>query len=367
MDKKVYDYWLYSLLGIGKKTFLKLAKEDFDGKYLYENKVMELPDFLSKRQKASIIKGYEKTKEHLQRSYEKLLKAGIFLTVFGDADYPKKLLEIPDPPAVLFYKGRLPKEEEKCIAIIGARNCSSYGRYVAEKFARYFAAQNITVISGMANGIDGYAQSAAVSEGGFSVGVLGCGVEECYPLENKELYQNLIKKGCVLSEYLPYDKPTANLFPPRNRIISGLCDALIVVEAREKSGTLITVEMALEQGKEVFVVPGRITDSLSHGCNKLLLEGANPALSPMQVVRSLYGMEAKEMMKEGREKERERISDIQKQILSFLEINPLHINVLQDRTGLPMEVLSRELLFMNMEGYVVQTGSGWYQRKAEQL
>ena len=201
---------------------------------------------------------------------------------------------------MLFYKGSLPKKEQKNIAIIGARNCSEYGRTVAAEFAACFAQKGICVVSGMALGVDGYAQKAALKQGGFSVGVLGSGVNVCYPKEHAGLYSELIQKGCVLSEYLPYINASANLFPQRNRIISGLSDALIVVEAKEKSGTLITVEMALEQGKEVYVVPGRITDELSRGCNKLLDEGASPAVNPQKVfpnnlrhlfARTFYGIE----------------------------------------------------------------------------
>ena len=364
MDKKMYDYWLYGLSSIGRKTFLKLNENGFNSAYLYKCREERLPTFLNEKQKASIIKGQEKSEESLKNAYEKLRANGIFMTVFGDDDYPKKLYKIPDAPAVLFYKGTLPSKEQKAIAIIGARNCSEYGRLVAEAFAACFAKNGISVISGMANGIDGFAQKAALLENGYSVGVLGSGVNVCYPMENYELYKQLTQKGCVLSEYLPDVQAAAKLFPPRNRIISGLSDALLVVEAKEKSGTLITVEMALEQGKEVYVVPGRITDELSRGCHKLLWEGAYPAVSPEKMLESLYGTEVleKKERKDGlsvndREKEK-----LRKRILSFLEITPVHINVLQEQTGLPMELLCRELLFMNMDGLVVQKGSNWYQK-----
>lgn len=363
MDKKVYDYWLYGLYGIGKKTFIKLYEEGYVGSYLYKCSKDKLPLFLSETQQTSILEGQKRSEEQLKTAYEKLKTEGIFMTVFGDDDYPKKLYEIPDKPAVLFYKGKLPKDEMRTIAMIGARNCSEYGRYVAGTFATFFAENEVTVISGMANGIDGIAQKAALKAEGFSVGVLGSGVNICYPMENFGLYKELIQKGCVLSEYLPYERATSNLFPPRNRIISGLADALLVIEAKEKSGTLITVEMALEQGKDVYVVPGRITDELSKGCNRLLSEGAILALSPKKVLENLYHLDTvPERSKSGRNH-----SPLQKQILSFLEITPVHINVLQDRTGLPMEVLNVELLYLTMEGDILQLGSDWYQKKEIQL
>lgn len=363
MDKKVYDYWLYGLEGIGRKTYLRLHKEGYDGFKIYHCKETKLPSFLGEKQKQVIKKGKEKPEEYLWNEFEKMRKQGIFMTVFGDADYPKRLSEISDAPAVLFYKGSLPKNEQKNIAIIGARNCSEYGKIVAAEFAAFFAQKGICVVSGMALGVDGYAQKAALKQGGFSVGVLGSGVNVCYPKEHAGLYSELIQKGCVLSEYLPYINASANLFPQRNRIISGLSDALIVVEAKEKSGTLITVEMALEQGKEVYVVPGRITDELSRGCNRLLYEGANPAVSPQKVLENLYGMQEINMALSHKTEG----SSLQKMILSFLEVTPLHINVLQERTGLALEVLTKELLLLMLEDKVTSVGNQWYQKKAEQL
>ena len=356
MDKKMYDYWLYSLPTIGKKTFLKLKEAGYDSFFLYKCAEKELPDFLSKKQRDFILKGKTKPVAFLEKSYEKLKKQGIFMTVFGDDDYPKKLYEIPDVPAVLFFKGKRPDFLQKNIAIIGARNCSEYGRHVAEKFATCFSENGVGVISGMANGIDGYAQKAALLGGGVSVAVLGSGVNVCYPMENYGLYKELLQNGCVLSEYLPDEGATAGHFPPRNRIISGLADALVVVEAKEKSGTLITVEMALEQGKDVFVVPGRITDELSKGCNKLLWEGAIPAVEPQKVLENLYGMESTDTIENGYTD----LNSMQNQILSFLDVTPVHINVLQERTGLTMEILCRELFCMTLENKVIQVGSNWY-------
>lgn len=362
MDKKMYDYWLYGLEGIGRKTFLQLQKEGYNSVEIYHCKEQDLPSFLAEKQKNSIKKGKEKPLEYLCNEFEKIKKQGILMTVFGDADYPKRLYGIPDAPAVLFYKGQLPKPEHKNIAIIGARNCSEYGKTVAAEFASYFAKKGICVVSGMAMGIDGFAQRTALNQGGFSVGVLGSGVNVCYPKEHAGLYRELIQKGCVLSEYLPYINASAILFPPRNRIISGLSDALIVVEAKEKSGTLITVDMALEQGRDVYVVPGRITDELSRGCNRLLCEGATPAVSPEKVLENLYGMYG-----EKRENQKAEGTLLQKTILSFLEVTPVHINVLQERTGMAVEILSRELLLLILEDKVIPVGNQWYRKNTEQL
>lgn len=191
-----------------------------------------------------------------------------------DREYPGRLREIPGAPAELYLLGRLPEEDRPAVAIIGARDCSEYGRYVASGLGAALARNGIQVISGMARGIDGIGQEAALDAGGSSFAVLGSGVDVCYPAGNRRLYEKLKSRGGILSEYPPGTPPLSHHFPPRNRIVSGLADVVVVVEAREKSGTLITVDMALEQGREVYVVPGRVTDPLSVGCNRLLKLGA---------------------------------------------------------------------------------------------
>ena len=215
-----------------------------------------------------------------EREYEELAEKRIQFILREEDGFPRKLSEIPDPPYGIFYRGRLPEEMQPAVAVIGARECSEYGRYVAEELGRYLGRAGIQVISGMARGIDGISQQAALSVGGNSYGVLGCGVDICYPTQNRRLYEELLQKGGLLSTYAPGTKPLPQYFPPRNRIVSGLSDALIVIEARQKSGTLITVDMALEQGRDVYVVPGRLTDRLSDGCNHLLTQGAGVFLSP---------------------------------------------------------------------------------------
>ena len=196
----------------------------------------------------------QERKQEPERIEEELKKAGVRFVAALEERFPQKLKEIPDPPFGIYYKGRMPEENEPAAAIIGARLASGYGREQARRFGRRIGARGIAVISGMARGIDGIAQKAALDAGGKSYAVLGCGVDICYPEENRELYEQLLQEGGVLSEYPPGTFPDARLFPPRNRIISGLSDLVLVIEARKKSGTLITVDMALEQGREVYVV-----------------------------------------------------------------------------------------------------------------
>lgn len=228
----------------------------------------------------------------------------------GEEGYPKRLTDIAGAPRELYVLGRLPEEERLSVAVIGARECSEYGRCVARELGAVLGGNGITVVSGMARGIDGISQEAALDAGGSSFGVLGCGVDICYPKENRQLYERLQISGGVLSEYAPGTGACAFHFPPRNRIVSGLADVVVVVEARMKSGTLITVDMALEQGREVYVVPGRVTDRLSDGCNHLIRQGAGILLSPEEFLRELLegeiGKTAAEELRRRRRKRRER-------------------------------------------------------------
>lgn len=204
-----------------------------------------------------------------------------------DREYPGRLREIPNPPEELYVLGRVPGEQIPTVAVIGARDCSEYGKYVASGLGALLGRSGIQVVSGMARGIDGIGQEAALDAGGSSFAVLGNGVDICYPARNRQLYEKLRLGGGILSEYPPGTPPLPSHFPPRNRIVSGLSDVVVVVEAREKSGTLITVDMALEQGREVYVVPGRVTDPLSVGCNRLLKLGAGLLLDAGEFLEEL--------------------------------------------------------------------------------
>ena len=276
--ERMYAYFICSIPMIGGVRAGQLLSRFGDPQGVYEAGTAGWREILSD----SVVEYMDRQKKsgNLEEEYHSLGEKQIGLVLQEEEGFPRKLLEIPDPPYGLFYKGKLPEQKQPSVAVIGARECSEYGRFVAEELGRYLGSQGIQVISGMARGIDGISQQAALLAGGTSYGVLGCGVDICYPRQNRKLYEELIQKGGLLSTYAPGTKALPAYFPPRNRIVSGLADALIVIEARQKSGTLITVDMALEQGKDVYVVPGRITDRLSDGCNRLLTQGAGVFLSP---------------------------------------------------------------------------------------
>jgi len=207
--------------------------------------------------------------------------------------FPSLLRAIHDPPPVLFVRGDAELEalEGPCAAIVGARSCSSYGRSVARTLGREVAAAGLVVVSGMARGIDGEAHRGALDAGGVTVAVLGCGIDRDYPAAHAELARRICERGLVLSEYEPGVEPAPWRFPARNRIIAGLCRATVVVEARERSGALITADFALEEGREVLAVPGEITSALSAGTNALLRLGATPVTTAADVLET-FGVAA---------------------------------------------------------------------------
>lgn len=277
--------WFHKIDQIGAVTLFRL-QEHFGTMYsAYEGQERQLREVLTARQ-FTAFKAARYAGDPL-KYLEKVENMGIRYVPFGDSIFPKKLRNIPDPPFGLFIKGSLPDEGKPGIAMVGARACSEYGKKVARSFAAELAFYGVQVISGMARGIDSISQKACLEAGGRTFAVLGSGVDVCYPRELTGLYEEIQKNGGVLSSYAPGMPPVSGNFPPRNRIISGLADVVLVVEARRKSGTLITVDMALEQGREVTVVPGRITDSLSQGCHDLMKQGAVAVVDVEQLLELL--------------------------------------------------------------------------------
>ena len=212
---------------------------------------------------------------------------GIGFVCVEDARYPQKLRRISATPYALYYIGRLPDETRKSVAIVGARTRSAYGSQITGKLARALAQNRMDIISGMAMGIDADAHSGALEENGDTYAVLGCGVDVCYPKRNRYLYEKMQDRGGILSEYPPGTPPLPGYFPQRNRIIAGLADYVIVMEARKKSGSLITADYAMEQGKEVYALPGRVTDALSEGTNHLIQQGAGIFVSVEDFLQEL--------------------------------------------------------------------------------
>lgn len=380
-----YAHWLYSIDGVGSRTIRHMLAQAGTPEDIYrlpKEKIENILPHSGKEAELAERIAVSKQRFDIREKYLELDDKHINFTCIGHTDYPHRLLNIPDAPYGIYYRGRLPEPGRPSAAIIGARNCSEYGRQMAKQFGGELAMVGVQVISGMARGIDGIGQKAALEAGGYSLGVLGCGVDICYPEENRGLYDMLCRQGGVCSEYLPGICPKSSLFPPRNRIISGLADILLVVEAKNRSGTLITVDMALEQGKEVFALPGRVTDALSDGCNHLLQQGAGIALSPQDIVKELMGkvgLMKKEQLSCNRKAYRKNVtqtndeskntallSDVQSKLIQILEKEPQPVEIIKEQMllkndfDLPMPELLNQLIKLCLFGLVKQVGNSYF-------
>ena len=355
-----YDYWWAGMdrayLGSVKKT----ASAAGGTKKLYEMDREELVrvEGISENYADDIIR--KRNNWDLDTEYDRLLSLGIDFVPYYDERYPERLKRTAGHPFALFCFGSLPPDDVPSVAIIGARNCSEYGRMMAQRFAADLAGYGVSVISGMAYGIDGISQEAALNADGKSYAVLGCGVNICYPPSNRVLYERLKEKGGVLSEYGVYTQPSAKLFPPRNRIISGLADIVLIVESRDKSGTMITADMALEQGRDVAVIPGRITDPLSSGCNKLLKQGAAPVLCAEDIMYMLD--ETFENRRKTGKRPKVKLKGNEKMVYELLEPYARSIGDISDASGLELKDVICALVELGMQGLAAETGKGYYVR-----
>ncbi len=282
--------------------------------------------------------------------------------------YPDSLRNIYDPPFGLFYKGNFPKSFDYSIAIVGARHCSVYGQGMAAEISGTIAEYGGMIVSGMARGIDTIAHIGALNNSGVTLGILGCGVDICYPKGNHRVYNDIIKNGCIISEFPPKTPPLPYFFPMRNRIISGLSKAVIVVEAANKSGSLITADFALEQGKEVFALPGRTVDRLSCGSNKLIEQGAGIILSTDDLMKTLCEMKLLPCKTEtGKEKTKRSINNIvdslsedEKLLISKMEYQPVGIDLLIYETGMDLGLLLRILTALQNKNIIKQEQGLYY-------
>ena len=291
----------------------------------------------------------------------RLSEQGIRFLTPEHTDWPSRFAALSDPPEWLFVRGGLPPETVPSVSVIGSRNATSYGLRMAEYISGELGRQGVSVISGLAAGIDCAAQTAAVTEGGRSYGVLGCGVNICYPSENYELFRGLSEKGQggILSEFPPDTPPVKMNFPDRNRLIAALGDVLVVVESRgPRSGTQITVGQALDQGKNVFAVPGRITDPLSRGCNELIRDGASILTSAGDLLEYI-GLNASRCMPDFRKTKR-KLGAEERRILRILKEKPCFPDVIIRETGLPADRVITLLLDLELNGLVSQTSANYY-------
>lgn len=357
-EEKAYLYWLHQVPGIGTVRMRRLLDFFGSAKGVYEATEKELLSLLGQRELNSLQK--VKADWRVTEAYQEIKEKGIRLVSIQDKNYPLRIKEMYQPPCVLYYTGSLPEEKSLAVAVIGARECSSYGVAMARAFATRLSQEGVNVISGMARGIDGVGQEAAIAAGGNTYAVLGCGVDVCYPASNRKLYEAIPQKGGIISPYLPGTLPQKTLFPYRNQIVAGLSDALLVVEARQKSGTWITVDRALEQGKDVYAVPGRLTDRLSDGCNLLIRQGAGIVLSPEDLLEELKVLKTKQLQPEEPIREEQGL-------LSQLDFYPKSADdilesIQKQDEEMTMSRLLFELIQLCIQGKATKTGGNYFMR-----
>jgi len=289
MTEDLYWFWFCGLKTVGIKTRHQLLDTFGDAETVFKAtpKALEAFAWPGKGMADEIL--LSRRADRVQRSYEAYRKRGYHFVHIASVAYPAKLKNIYEYPVGLYYRGRLPDDQRFSVAVAGARYCSAGGRARAFAFGRILSEAGIQVISGMALGIDGSAHRGALEGGCGTFAVLGCGTDICYPQENWDIYHKIPVSGGCISEYPPGSQPLAWHFPLRNRIISGLADAVVIVEAGEKSGALITADYALEQGRDIFAVPGRPDDALSAGCNRLIGMGAGLLCQPEELLQ-IYGL-----------------------------------------------------------------------------
>jgi len=289
----------------------------------------------------------------LNQVWEKIEAQGINILTWQDEAYPARLKEIDQSPPVLYIRGEYLLDDLFAVAIVGTRRATPYGRQVTEELSAYLASNGITVVSGLARGVDVIAHQVALKNGGRTIGVLGSGVDKIYPPEHKNLAEKMMERGAIISDYAPGTPPDASNFPPRNRIISGLSLAVVVIEAGETSGALITAGFAAEQGREIFAVPGSILAPQSKGTNKLIQNGALPLLTMSDLMQAL------DINRIGDHKAARKIlpaDETEAKLLSVLSSEPKHVDEIRNATELPIERVSASLALMELKGTVRQVG-----------
>jgi len=295
-----------------------------------------------------------------------LEERGIRAIVPAEPGFPERLRAIYDPPALLFVRGSEPPFDAPFVAVVGSRKASSYGQWAAETIGGELARKGVVIVSGAAYGVDGHAHAGCLKAGGFTVAVLGCGIDVAYPPEHIGLLRRIASSGCVLSEYPPGDVPLPWRFPHRNRIIAGLSHAVVVVEASRKSGALITADLALEEGREVMAVPGPIGSPISQGTNGLIQKGAKLVMSAEDIFEELPrefacrpaagdGAEAVDVVRDG-----EDIDPLERECLELLQGEPLGLDSLAASTGIDVQELLACMTSMSIKGWIGTEAGGRY-------
>ncbi len=353
--KKDIKYWVgFSLIsGIGRVRLTQLENYFTNLKNAWKASPAELKQAGLDSGSIRAITS-RRPKISLEAEMEKLERYGVKVLTWHDEDYPSRLKEVYDYPPLIYVRGSLLPEDEWCLAVVGTRRATVYGRQITEEIVADLAQSKITIVSGLAKGIDTVAHHSALEAGGRSIAIFACGLDIVYPSENANLARRIMQQGALISEYPLGTKPRADNFPRRNRIMSGLSLGVLVVEAGETSGALITAHLALEQNREVFAIPGSILSPASSGTNHLIQEGAklvhnySDILEELNLTAIAHQMGLKEIIP---------ASDTESLLLKQLCAEPAHIDEVCRSSGLPMPTVSSTLAMMELKGLVKQVGA----------
>ncbi|MDN5346668.1 MAG: processing protein [Clostridia bacterium] len=366
MEEKAYWVALSQTPGLGARRCIQLIHKLGGARTAWE-KAGER-DFLALGWPEALIHNFFSWRRKAQP--ETLLTAlerkGIEVITLEAEEYPLNLKRIYDPPPVLYIKGRRDVwQAELRIAIVGTRRATPYGLKIAARLAQDLAAEGVVVVSGLARGIDTAAHEGALKGGGLTVAVLGCGLDTVYPRENKKLYSEIPAQGLLLTEFPLGTPPVAKNFPARNRIISGLAEGTVVVEAGEKSGALITADLALEQGRDVFAVPGPVTSKYSRGSHNLIKQGAKLVETAADILEE-YGCQYRlfpKLLSEDAASNRFKLTPEEERVLKFIDLQPVHIDALLEAAGMDAALVNRTLIQLEIQGIIKRLPGNYYLRR----
>ena len=373
MNREEYWFWITNINDIYQYDIKKILSVFSDPEEVFKATEDELvrSGTVSSKKAHDIVQ----SKNSLRNFYklDKLRRDGIRFIYYGSDEYPERLAYLQDLPYALYVKGKLPDQDLPTAGIVGARACSGYGREMTLKYSQTLAVNSIQIISGMALGVDTYASKGALQVGGKTFVILGSGIDVIYPQQNIELYYQIImNQGGVISEYPLSTQPVGWQFPHRNRLISAFSDKLLVMEAKKHSGTLTTAACALAQGKDVYALPGKVTDPLSEGCNRMIADGAGVLLSPEYLLEEYYGsvkytMFDKKNIYDHSENKiyggRDMVIDKKySKIYSVLDHDPINIEEIARECGMRSEAAAAILTEMELMGLCTQMGKDCYSR-----
>lgn len=355
-----YNYWLANVPGLSVGKIRFLCEEGITAEEIYHIPLHKLSVLGGITEEDAKLINRSRKNWDVDKEWFSLMGKGIGFVSMEQTEFPEKVRHISNAPYAIYYVGNLPEESRKSVAIVGARGRSAYGSEVAQALGRALSNHGVQVISGLAKGIDGDAHKGALEGQGDTFAVLGCGVDICYPKEHRYLYNKIVEHGGIISEYPPGTEPAPWQFPERNRIISGLSDCVVVIEAKEKSGSLITADFAMEQGRDVYALPGRITDNLSRGCNKLIKQGAGVVesvedfLAEMDIfTENTY--DQMDFRKNVLEKD-ERL------VYSLTDFRPVSLSTLMEKTEYSITRLLEIIEKLQRMGLIKETFTNYYVR-----